>query len=61
MPIEKNTGGFIPTHGGYRNLITFQKAEIIYDCTVYFTGKFLKNMTALLTKWYRQPAAANKI
>ena len=39
MPTEKNTDGFIPPHGGYRNLITFQKAEIIYDGTVYFCNK----------------------
>ena len=36
----QNTEGFIPLHGGYRNLITYQKAEIIYDGTVYFTGRF---------------------
>lgn len=35
-----NSGGFIPKHGGYRNLITYQKAEIIYDGTVYFTKRF---------------------
>lgn len=34
--------GFIPQHGGYKNLITYQKAEIIYDGTVYFTGKYFK-------------------
>jgi four helix bundle suffix protein len=34
--------GFIPPHGGYRKLITYQKAEIIYDATVYFTKKFFK-------------------
>lgn len=34
--------GFIPQHGGYRNLLTYQKAEIIYDGTVYFTGRFFK-------------------
>ncbi len=39
MSIEENTDGFIPTHGGYRNLITFQKAEIIYDGTFYFCDK----------------------
>jgi len=39
---NKNTEGFIPKHGGYRNLITFQKAEIIYDATVYFTNRFFK-------------------
>ena len=37
---EKKNPGFIPIHGGYRNLITFQKAEIIYDGTVYFTNRF---------------------
>ena len=37
---EKNTEGFIPAHGGYRNLFSFQKAEIIYDGTVYFTNRF---------------------
>ena len=37
---ENNTEGFIPTHGGYRNLFSYQKAEIIYDGTVYFTNRF---------------------
>lgn len=37
---NKNTQGFIPTHGGYRNLFSYQKAEIIYDGTVYFTNRF---------------------
>jgi four helix bundle suffix protein len=37
---ENNTEGFIPTHGGYRNLFSYQKAEIIYDGTVYFTTRF---------------------
>ncbi|NTV02332.1 MAG: four helix bundle protein [Chlorobiaceae bacterium] len=32
--------GFIPRHGGYRNLLSYRKAEIIYDATVYFTGRF---------------------
>ncbi|MEX0812610.1 MAG: four helix bundle suffix domain-containing protein [Chitinophagales bacterium] len=37
---DKNTEGFIPIHGGYRNLFSYQKAEIIYDGTVYFTNRF---------------------
>ena len=41
MP-ENNTSGFIPPHGGYRKLITYQKAEIIYDGTVYFTNRFFQ-------------------
>ena len=37
---NKNTQGFIPSHGGYRNLFSNQKAEIIDDGTVYFTKRF---------------------
>jgi hypothetical protein len=40
MKEEKNTKGFIPTHGGYRNLFSNQKSEIIYDGTVYFTNRY---------------------
>ncbi|RYZ23721.1 MAG: four helix bundle protein [Chitinophagaceae bacterium] len=39
MPNDK-TPGFIPPHGGYRKLITYQKAEIIYDATYHFTRRF---------------------
>lgn len=34
--------GFIPKHGGYKHLITYQKAQIIYDGTIYFTRRFFK-------------------
>lgn len=30
------TAQFIPPHGGYKELLTFQKSEIIYDATVRF-------------------------
>lgn len=40
--MEANNKGFIPLHGGYRNLITYQKAEIIYDGTVYFCSRFFQ-------------------
>jgi four helix bundle suffix protein len=35
------SNNFIPKHGGYKKLISFQKAEIIFDATVYFTKRFL--------------------
>jgi four helix bundle suffix protein len=35
-----DSDGFIPKHGGYRNLISYRKAEIIYDGTVYFCSRF---------------------
>ena len=31
----------IPAHGGYRNLKSYQTAEIIYDATVAFCGRFI--------------------
>ncbi|HEU5148065.1 MAG TPA: four helix bundle suffix domain-containing protein [Chryseosolibacter sp.] len=37
---NKNKEGFIPAHGGYQELFSYQKAEIIYDGTVYFTNRF---------------------
>ena len=39
---KNNNEGFIPVHGGYRNLITYQKSEVIYDGTIYFTKRFFQ-------------------
>jgi four helix bundle suffix protein len=33
--------GFIPAHGGYRNLLSYQRAEIVYDATVRFCQRNL--------------------
>jgi four helix bundle suffix protein len=33
--------GFIPPHGGYADLLSYQKAEIVYDATVRFCERFL--------------------
>ena len=30
-----------PPHGGYQNLLSFQKAQIVYDATVRFCARFL--------------------
>jgi four helix bundle suffix protein len=42
MDKQFNSQGFIPKFGGYKKLLTFQKAEIIFDGTVYFCNKYLK-------------------
>src|SRR6266403_853368 len=34
--------GFMPPHGGYRKLLSFRKARIIYDGTVLFCERFLE-------------------
>jgi hypothetical protein len=36
------TEKFIPPHGGYEKLLSFQKARIVYDATVRFCERFLK-------------------
>ncbi len=37
-----NSGdGFLPKHGNYAALLSFQKAEIVYDITFRFAHKFL--------------------
>jgi four helix bundle suffix protein len=33
---------FIPPHGGYENLLSFQKSRIVYDGTVRFCERFMK-------------------
>jgi len=33
--------GFIPAHGNYKELVTYQKSVVIYDGTVFFCKKFL--------------------
>jgi four helix bundle suffix protein len=35
------TEGFIPPHGGYKNLLSYQKAEIVYDATAAFCERFV--------------------
>src|SRR5262249_33086404 len=32
---------FIPKHGGYKKLLSYQKAEIVYDATVHFCDRFI--------------------
>lgn len=36
------TERFIPPHGGYQDLLSYQKAEIVYDGTVRFCERFLR-------------------
>ncbi len=34
--------GFIPPHGNYRKLLSYQKAEVVYDLNFRFCQRFLK-------------------
>lgn len=35
------TRGFIPPHGGYKDLLSYRKAEIVFDATVRFCERFV--------------------
>jgi four helix bundle suffix protein len=37
-----NRPGFIPPHGHYQELLSYQKAEAVYDLTFHFCERFLK-------------------
>jgi len=41
MP-SKDPSGFLPKGGNYQGLLSYKKAEIIYDFTFRFCEKFLK-------------------
>jgi four helix bundle suffix protein len=34
--------GFIPPYGGYRKLLSYQRAEVVYDATVRFCSRHLR-------------------
>ena len=37
---ESPPHSFIPPHGGYQKLFSYQKAEIVYDATVHFCDRY---------------------
>ncbi|MFT3746361.1 MAG: four helix bundle suffix domain-containing protein [Pyrinomonadaceae bacterium] len=37
------SAGFIPPHGGYEKLKSFQKSRIVYDATVLFCDKYINS------------------
>jgi four helix bundle suffix protein len=41
MNQKQNEGSLIPAHGGYRQLKSYQMAEIVYDATVAFCNRLI--------------------
>ena len=41
LPSPDDRGHVLPRRGNYRKLLSFQKAEVVYDLTYHFTHKFL--------------------
>jgi len=56
-----NRPGFIPPHGHYQELLSYQKAEVVYDLTFNFASVFSGGAIGLLIRWYKPPAPENKI
>jgi len=38
---DASNPGFIPPHGNYRELVSYRKAEVVYDLTYRFCHRFL--------------------
>ena len=41
LPSPEKQPGFIPPHGGYKELKSFQMSELVYDATVKFCDRFI--------------------
>jgi four helix bundle protein len=41
VAVNSDTPGFLPPHGNYSALLSYQKAEVIYDLTFRFCERFL--------------------
>ena len=41
MSAPEDHNGFLPDYGNYENLLSFQKAEVVYDLTFRFAHKYL--------------------
>jgi four helix bundle suffix protein len=39
--MKPSPDGFIPPHGGYQELLTYQKALVVYDATLRFCDRFV--------------------
>jgi len=52
--------GFIPPHGGYENLFSYQKSLIIYDATVTFCDRFIDRKSRTHDQMVQAARSGNK-
>lgn len=52
--------GFIPPHGGYDNLFSYQKSQIIYDATVKFCERFIDRKSRTTDQMVQAARSGNK-
>jgi hypothetical protein len=51
---------FIPPHGGYKSLLSYQKAEIVYDATVRFCERYLTKRDRTYDQMVQAARSASK-
>src|SRR5437667_7757065 len=51
---------FIPPHGGYENLLSYRKAEIVYDATVKFCDRFIDRRSRTHDQMVQAARSGNK-
>src|SRR5947199_6195010 len=51
---------FIPPHGGYKNLLSYRKAEIVYDATVKFCDRFIDKKSRTHDQMVQAARSGNK-
>ena len=52
--------GFIPPHGGYENLLSYPKTQIIYDATVRFCDRFINRRSRTHDQMVQAARSGNK-
>lgn len=58
MTYEAHKTNLIPPHGGYRKLLSFQTATLVYDLTVEFCNKYMTYQTNKSYRTYDQMVQA---
>ena len=51
---------FIPPHGGYENLLSYRKAEIVYDATVRFCNRVIDKKSRTHDQMVQAARSGNK-
>src|SRR5437867_11359868 len=51
---------FIPPHGGYENLFSYRKAEIVYDATIKFCDRFIDRRSRTHDQMVQAARSGNK-
>lgn len=63
-PIRPNDStkpkGFIPPHGGYETLLSYQKSQIVYDATVRFCDRFIDRRSRTHDQMVQAARSGNK-